>query len=112
MTGGWQLDGVAGTLTGDQAVERLRQRLAEGVHDSWFRDADGRLLNAVTNGDRALVMVLVEPGDPGEHAVEPAATGTQGGYLLDNGQRDVYSNADTVPIEEALAIVREIVDHD
>jgi hypothetical protein len=66
----------------------------------------------VTNGTRAMVMMLDEPGDADEHATNPIATGEQGGYVLGNGQHDTYDNTDTVPLEQALAIVEHILDRD
>jgi hypothetical protein len=56
-------------------------------------------------------MVLDEPGDAGEHATDPSATGEQGGYVLANGQHDTYRNRDTVPLQQALMIVEHVIEH-
>jgi hypothetical protein len=79
--------------------------------ETWFEHDRGQLLAVVSNGIRALVMLLEEPGDAGEHAVDPTGTGQQGGYVLSNGQHDAYSDRDTVPLAQALVIVEHIVDH-
>jgi hypothetical protein len=54
-------------------------------------------------------MVLDEPGDAGEHAIDPTETGQQSGYVLSNGQHDTYDNRDTVPLAQALMIVEHII---
>jgi hypothetical protein len=56
-------------------------------------------------------MLLSEPGDAGEHAIDPTGTGHQGGYVLSNGQHDAYNDRDTVPLAHALGIMEHIVDH-
>jgi hypothetical protein len=63
----------------------------------------------VTNGDRAMVALLDESGDPGEHMVDPGASGMATGFMLDNGQIDEYANADTVPLEQALVCIAALV---
>jgi hypothetical protein len=75
----------------------------DGQHRRWCHPAwgrRGRLLAVVTNGTRALVMMLEEPGDAGEHAIDPTATGHQSEYVLSNGQYDTYDNQDTVPVAQ------------
>ncbi|WP_170208439.1 hypothetical protein [Micromonospora pisi] len=98
-------------LTGTDAAELVRARAGEGQFETWFEHDHGRLLAVVTNGTRALIMVLDEPGDAGKHAIDPMATDQQGGYVLSNGQHDTYDNRDTVPLEQALVIVEHLVNH-
>jgi len=69
-------------IDGKQAADLVLVRVAEGLFETWFEHDDGRLLAIVTNGARAMVMVLDEPGDAGEHAIDPTATGQQSGYVL------------------------------
>ncbi|MFE4053048.1 hypothetical protein [Streptomyces sp. YIM B13518] len=56
-----------------------------------------------------MVMPLGEEGDPGEHAVDPEATGLSGGFVLSHGQDDAYPDEDTVPVDEAFRLVEHIV---
>src|SRR5437016_9526781 len=98
-------------LGGSQAAGLIRARMAVGLFETWFEHDDGRLLAIVTNGTRAMVMLLDEPGDAGEHAIDPSTTGEQGGYVLSNGQHDTYDNTDAVPLEQALTIVEHLRDH-
>ncbi|MER6435890.1 hypothetical protein ABT275_06015 [Streptomyces sp. NPDC001185] len=63
----------------------------------------------VTNGERALVMLRNDKGDPGGHAVDPGAEGLSFGFVLSNGQGDEYPDEDTVPIREASRLVECIV---
>ncbi|MEW5659848.1 hypothetical protein ABGT92_31620 [Streptomyces cinereoruber] len=56
-----------------------------------------------------MVMLLDDEGDPGEHAVDPGAQGASDGFVLSNGQDDEYLNEDTVPIDEAFRLVKQIV---
>ncbi|MEU4553110.1 Imm1 family immunity protein [Micromonospora violae] len=69
------------------------------------------MLGVITNGNRAMIMAMDEPGDPGQHAVDPGAEGEEGGYRLGNGQVDRYDNSETVPLHVALDVVRELIDH-
>ncbi|MEV4118603.1 hypothetical protein [Micromonospora sp. NPDC049645] len=108
----WHLAQERGQLTGDGAVTLLRERVAAGELEAWLRHHDGRVLGVVTNGNRAMVMAMEEPGDPGQHAVDPDAEGEEGGYRLSNGQVDRYDNRETVPFGVALEVVRKLVDHD
>ncbi|MER6885363.1 hypothetical protein ABT368_33635 [Streptomyces althioticus] len=54
-------------------------------------------------------MLLEDEGDPGEHAVDPGAQGSSGGFVPSNGQDDEYPDQDTVPIREAFSLVKQIV---
>jgi hypothetical protein len=58
-----------------------------------------------------MVMLLDGEGDPGAHAIDPGADGSSGGFVLANGQNDEYPDKDTVPLPEALRIVRHILTH-
>lgn len=63
-------------------------------------------------GSLLLPWVHDHRGDAGEdHAIDPTATGQHGGYVLDSGQHDTYSDRDTVPLGQALMIVEHVVDH-
>lgn len=111
MVDGWHLQDQARTLTGREAADLVRDRVHRGDFTTWFESELGRVLAVVSNGARAMVMVLDEPGDAGAHATDPAATGAQDGYVLDDGQHDTYDNRDTVNIADAFTIVEHIVDH-
>ena len=77
---------------------------------TYLHSDSGRLLSFVSNGKRAMVMLMERPGDPGEHAVSPDAVGSSSGFVLENGQEDTYDDADTVPLPDALAAVSSILD--
>lgn len=111
MTDAWHVHDTDVLLTGDQAVQLIHDRISRGELTVWLESATGRTLAVVSNGSRALVMLLEEPSDAGEHAIDPARTGEMGGYVLENGQHDTYANADTVELAVALTIVKHIVDH-
>ncbi|MFE9138889.1 hypothetical protein [Streptomyces sp. NPDC007355] len=63
----------------------------------------------MTNTGRAMVILLEEEVDPGEHAVDPGAVGSSDGFVLSNGQGDEYPDEDTVSIHEAFRLVEHIV---
>lgn len=81
------------------------------MFETWLEHDQGRLLAVVSNGTRALVMLLDQLVDAGGHAVDPTGTGQQNGYVLSNGQHDTYDDRDTVWLNEALSIVTHVVDH-
>ncbi|MFI1676272.1 hypothetical protein [Streptomyces sp. NPDC020607] len=87
----------------------LRSRIGRGQFETWLTGSSGRLLAFVTNAERAMVMLLEEEGDPGEHAVDPGAEGSSDGFVLSNGADDAYPDEDTVPVHEALRLVERIV---
>jgi hypothetical protein len=64
----------------------------------------------VTNGERAMVVVMDEEGDPGRHAVSPGSEGVSDGYVLGNGQEDEYPDADTISLRDGLEELRALVD--
>lgn len=108
----WHLRGSVGhTYSGDEARYLLRHRWDWGNPETWFESDTGRLLGVVTNGERAMVMLLNAEGDPGTHLVDPRAEGSSGGYVLSNGQSDSYAGQDTVDFDSAGKAVAHLVEH-
>ncbi|MFF1345181.1 hypothetical protein ACFVZJ_04200 [Streptomyces sp. NPDC058322] len=105
----WSFAGGGGAVAADAAAEALRARIAGGKLESLLESSSGRTLYVVSNTERAMVMVIDHPGDPGEHAADPGAEEWSDGFELSNGQADEYPDADTVPLDEALRIVRHIL---
>ncbi|WP_405750718.1 Imm1 family immunity protein [Streptomyces sp. NBC_00012] len=105
----WSFAGDAVAVSDDSVAQALRARIADGKLESLLESSAGRTLFVVSNTERAMVMLLADPGDPGEHATDPGAEDWSGGFVLANGQSDEYPDADTVPLDEALRIVRHIL---
>ena len=93
-------------VSGDHAAGVVSANVDDGRTTTYLRSGSGRLLVVVSNGDRAMVVLMSGEGDAGEHAVSPGATGSSDGYVLENDQEDTYENADTVPLTDALDAVR------
>ncbi|MFF9485487.1 hypothetical protein [Streptomyces sp. NPDC014676] len=91
------------------ALAVLRERTDGGRLETWPTSSHGRSLAVITNAERAMVMLLDDEADPGEHAVTPGAAGRSKGFVLANGQHDEYLDEDTVPLPEALRIVGHIL---
>jgi hypothetical protein len=101
---GTQVDGAA-------AVLLIGSRIAIGQLETWFSGSPNRLLSFITNGERAMVMFLKSPDDPGEHLSDPqAGDGFSTGYRLSNGQVDEYADSDTAPLPLALAALKHRID--
>ncbi|MFF4079311.1 hypothetical protein ACFYZN_07885 [Streptomyces sp. NPDC001777] len=107
----WTLTDGAAPMSADTVTEVLRNRIAAGKLDTWWESASGRSLAVVSNAERAMVMLLEHPGDPGGHAADPGADaeGWSDGFVLSNGQCDEYPDTDTVPLDEAFRIVHHIL---
>ncbi|MFB7559060.1 hypothetical protein [Streptomyces brevispora] len=90
-------------------LEALRSRIDSGQLETWLTSSSGRSVAFVTNTGRAVVMLLEDESDPGEHAVDPGAQGSSDGFVLSNGQDDEYPDQDTVPIVAAFRLVEHIV---
>lgn len=107
---GWHEQDTQTPVDAAAAVELLRTRAAEQLGETCFEHDDGHLLFIVTNGERAMMMLLDDAGDPGEHAIDASAGASNStGFRLGNGQIDTYPDDDTVPFETALRLVHEIV---
>ena len=105
----WRLVDTNEAMSPSAAVALLRARLRSGQWETWFESDSGELLSIVTNGHRAMVMLLQEPGDAGEHAIDASAgESTSTGYVLANGQVDSYADVDTVTIADAMERVAQI----
>ncbi|MFF5019534.1 hypothetical protein [Streptomyces sp. NPDC001165] len=91
------------------ALAVLRERIDAGQLETWLTSSYGRSLAVITNAERAMVMLLDDEADPGEHAVTPEAAGRSRGFILANGQHDEYLDEDTVPLPDALRIVDHIL---
>ncbi|MDQ1006115.1 hypothetical protein QFZ82_000600 [Streptomyces sp. V4I23] len=111
MTECWVIDDGSSTVpvSSEAVLETLRVRIDSGRLETWLTSSSGRSLAFVTNTERAMVVLLEEEGDPGEHAVDPGTDGSSEGFVLSNGQHDEYPDEDTVPIGEAFRIVEHIV---
>jgi hypothetical protein len=98
-------------LSASESRAQVASRIAEGELTTWLDSSDGRILGLVTNGVRAMVVLMTGVGDAGEHAVDETAIGSSNGFVLDNGQVDEYPNQDTVPVDDALRVVASVVQH-
>lgn len=109
----WNLQDGAAVSNGADAQRVVEERISRRAFETWFESDRGRMMALVTNGDRALLMVLRGPGDAGEHLTDPQATDReQGGFKLSNGQSDTYADHDTVPLHTALEVVATVVNGD
>ncbi|MFI9470011.1 hypothetical protein ACIHBQ_21395 [Streptomyces sp. NPDC052492] len=97
------------SVSSEMVSEALRSRTDSGQLETWLTSSSGRSLAFVTNTERAMVMLLEDEGDPGEHAVYPGAEGASDGFVLSSAQDDRYPDGDTVPIGEAFRLVEHIV---
>ncbi|WP_079408464.1 hypothetical protein [Streptomyces sp. 3211] len=91
------------------ALDVLQERIAAGHLETWLTSSRGRSLAVISNIDRAMIMLLDDETDPGEHALSPGASSSSSGFLLANGQHDEYPDEDTVPLAEAMRIVSHIL---
>jgi hypothetical protein len=91
------------------AIEALRERISAGQLEAWLTSSSGRSLAFISNTERAMVVLLDGEDDPGEHAVDPGASGSSTGFVLANGQHDEYPDEDTLPLAEALQVVQHIL---
>jgi ribA/ribD-fused uncharacterized protein len=69
----------------------------------WVTANDGQAMCALINGDRGWLMYLREEGDAGFSSRNPTFTGPADAkleFFLNNGQRDEYPLAWTLPVEE------------
>lgn len=105
----WVMNDGSPVPVSSGVVEALRARVDSGRLETWLSSSGGRSLAFVTNTERAMVLLLDEEGDPGEHAVDPEAEGSSDGFVLSNEQHDEYPDQDTVPVGEALRLVEHIV---
>lgn len=106
----WVINDGSLVLTSSEVVmETLRSRIDSGQLETWLISSSGRSLAFAANTERAMVMLLEEEGDPGEHAVDLGCEGSSDGFVLCNGQHDEYPDRDTAPIREAFRLVEHIV---
>lgn len=110
MAEGWSVLDEDRVLSGSELQALLETHVEGGRLTTYLSSDQGRLLSFVSNGKRAMVVLMQGAGDPGEHAVSPGAVGSSSGFVLENGQEDTYDDADTVPLSEALAAVSSLVD--
>jgi hypothetical protein len=109
----WKLQGDDADLDGRAAVELVVARLERDIRTTWLESDRGRVACLVTNGDRALLMVLDHVEDAGEHLRDEFAGEVEStGYILENGQVDSYADRDTVPLALALEALEETIDAD
>jgi hypothetical protein len=110
MSEAWSVLDDERVLSGSELSALLSERVDGGRLTTYAQSDIGRILTFVSNGTRAMIVLMERAGDPGEHAVSPGEVGSSGGYLLETGQEDTYDDADTVPLVDALAAARVIVD--
>ncbi|MFI9163044.1 Imm1 family immunity protein [Kitasatospora aureofaciens] len=109
MIESWAFDDSTAVVSTDAALQQLRARIAAGHLESWLTSSTGRSLGIITNTERAMVLLLAGDGGPGEHAVDPGATGQSSGFILANGQHDEYPDHETIPLAQALQTVSHIL---
>jgi len=96
--------------TGADAVAAAVRARDSGQREMLFESNRGRICFFVTNGARVMIVLMNEPGDPGEHAVDGDAEGSSSGYVLSTGQVDEYADRDTVSWDAALQALEALVD--
>lgn len=111
---GWRLsdaDDAGVGYDGEQARRLIGSRFAWATAETWFAADDGRRLGVVTNGARAMVILMNGDDDPGEHLAAFGAEGESRGYILAGGQCDTYADRDTAPLDTAGRAIAYLIDH-
>ncbi len=67
--------------------------------------AEGPILSMLRNGDRAWLMYMTEPGDPGFCSQGDASLQGTASYALSNGQLDEYPIAWCIPVEDCYKAI-------
>ncbi|MFJ9598069.1 hypothetical protein ACIRS3_35665 [Streptomyces virginiae] len=109
MVESWVFTDSAVPASAATALGVLQERIAARRLETWLTSSRGRLLAIISNTERAMVMLLNDETDPGEHALSPGASSSSSGFVLANGQHDEYPDEDTVPLPEAMRIVSHIL---
>lgn len=111
MSETWKFKDDPGAVSAETVTELLRERIAAGTLESWLEGELMKLLGIVSNGRRAQVLLYDGFDDPDGHAIDPGAEGSSTGYPRTDGRNEEIPDADTVPLAEALRIVRHFVAH-
>lgn len=111
MSERWRVQDEGAFIHGDEAVRRVVEGLEAGTHETWFESESGRIVSIVTNGPRALLMLLDHDGDAGQHLSDPLGGDEPvAGFVLANGQVDQYAGRDTVALDSALDVLCALID--
>lgn len=97
------------TATATNVADILAHRVSRGIRFLNLESSSGRILYMVTNTERVMVMLLDDPEDSGWHATSPGSTAISTGYIIEDGQNDEYADADTVPLDRGLEVIRQIL---
>lgn len=110
---GWRVEGGPDVLTGNTAADFAREAINAGQTHIRFVSSERQSLTLETNGVRVMLILWGREGDDkGLQAIDPTAgNGSQGGYVLDNGQHDTYADRATVPLDQAIEAVRHIIEN-
>ncbi|MFJ2733061.1 MULTISPECIES: hypothetical protein [unclassified Streptomyces] len=74
MIDSWVIDDASTVPVSSEVVlETLQARVDRGQLETCLTSSSGPALALVMNTEQAMVMLLEEEGDPGEHAVDPGA---------------------------------------
>ncbi|MFJ8085315.1 hypothetical protein ACIQ6Y_32500 [Streptomyces sp. NPDC096205] len=90
-------------------LEMLQERIRAGLLETWLTSSSGRSLAFMSNTERAMVIIMNDEDDPGEHAMDQDASGSSKDFVLVDGQHDEYPDEDTLPLAEALQVVNHIL---
>ncbi|MFB7429552.1 hypothetical protein ACFC8F_16875 [Streptomyces hydrogenans] len=109
MVESWVFTDSAVPASAATALDVLQKRIEARRLEIWLTSSRGRSLAIITNTERAMVMLLNDETDPGEHALSPGASSSSSGFVLANGQHDEYPDEDTVLLPEAMRIISHIL---
>ena len=109
----WRVEGGPEVPTGNAAADLVREATNAGQTHIQFVRSETQSLTLDTNGVRVMLVLWRQDGDDeGLHAIDTTAgDGSQGGYVLGNGQDDTYADRETVTLDRAVEAVRHIVDN-
>ncbi|MFB6900790.1 hypothetical protein [Streptomyces hydrogenans] len=109
MVESWVFTDSAVPASAATALDVLQKRIEARRLEIWLTSSRGRSLAIITNTERAMVMLLNDETDPGEHALSPGTSSSSSGFVLANGQHDEYPDEDTVLLPEAMRIISHIL---
>ena len=103
MAEAWKVLDEQRVLSGSEVRALLSTHVDEGRLTTYLRSDGGRLLTFVSNGTRAMVVLMERAGDPGEHAVSPGAVRSSDGYTHWRTDRWTRTTTQTPSLDEKRA---------